>query len=184
MALTPSNMLPLGTPLPAFQLLNTEGKRIASGDFVAAPALLVMFICNHCPYVKHLRQALAQFSADFQKKGVSIVAINSNDVEKYPDDSPPKMALEKQSAGYTFDYLFDETQSVAKAFQAACTPDFFVFDGHQKLAYRGQFDASRPGNSIHPTGSDLAAALDAILAGKAPGAHQKPSIGCNIKWKS
>lgn len=184
MALTPSTMLPLGTKSPAFSLPDTNGKTIALGDFEAAPALLVMFICNHCPFVKHVRSELARLAKDYQPRGVAVVGISSNDAQAFPDDSPEKMALEAQDAGYTFPYLYDESQAVAKAYQAACTPDFFLFDKSRKLIYRGQFDDSRPGNGIPVTGRDLRVALDAVLAGKPISAEQKPSIGCNIKWKT
>ncbi len=184
MAKTPSTMTALGTSAPDFRLPDTQGKLVARDDYRAAPGLLVMFICNHCPYVKHVRDALAAFGRDYQHKGLAIVAISSNDVANYPDDSPAKMAAEAREAGYTFPYLFDESQAVAKAYGAACTPDFFLFDGARKLVYRGQFDDSRPGSGIAVTGRDLRAACDAVLAGKSPAAEQRPSIGCNIKWKS
>jgi peroxiredoxin len=184
MSLTPSTMLPLGTTAPDFRLPDTDDKTVALADFKSAPALLVIFMCNHCPFVKHIRQGLAQLGRDYLPKGVAIVTINSNDVAKYPDDSPAKMKEEVKSAGYQFPYLYDETQAVAKAYQAACTPDIYVFDGQQKLVYRGQFDDSRPGNGKPVTGKDLRAALDAVLAGNFVSSDQKPSIGCNIKWKS
>lgn len=183
MAATPSTMLPLGTAAPIFILPDTTGKRVSSSDFAGAPALLVMFICNHCPFVKHLRSALAQLGRDYQPKGVAIVAISSNDVAGYPADSPEKMVEEHRDAGYTFPYLYDETQEIAKAYQAACTPDFFLFDKNQHLVYRGQFDDSRPSNGLPVTGKDLRAALDAILAGQHVSSDQRPSIGCNIKWR-
>lgn len=183
MALTPSTMLPLGTSAPNFQLPDTGGKTVSLADFKDKAALLVMFICNHCPYVKHLRPGLAQLAQDYQPRGVAIVGINANDVANYPEDSPAKMAAEAQAAGYSFPYLFDETQAVAKAYRAACTPDFFLFDRGRRLVYRGQFDESRPGNGTPVTGKDLRAALDAVLAGKATSTFQAPSIGCNIKWK-
>jgi peroxiredoxin len=184
MALTPSTMLPLGTTAPAFQLPDTNGKTVSLADFENAPALLVLFICNHCPYVKHIRAELANLARDYQAKGVGIVAINSNDAANYRDDSPEKMKQEVKSAGYTFPYLYDETQSVAKAYRAACTPDIFLFDKNLKLAYRGQLDDSRPGNDIPVTGENLRAALDAVLAGTPVAENQNPSIGCNIKWKA
>jgi peroxiredoxin len=184
MALTPSTMLPLDTAAPDFRLPDVEGKSVALADLKDAPALVVLFICNHCPYVKHIRAGLAQFGRDYQPKGVAIVAVNSNDVTNYPEDSPAKMRQEARAAGYTFPYLYDESQAVARAYRAACTPDIYLFDRQQKLVYRGQFDDSRPGNSIPVTGRDLRAALDAVLAGKPVVANQKPSIGCNIKWKS
>lgn len=184
MVLTPSTMLPLGTAAPDFALPDTSGKTVRLADFKNAPALLVMFICNHCPYVKHIREGLAKLARDYQAKGVAIVGISSNDVSTHPDDSPEKMAIEVKSAGYVFPYLYDETQEVAHAYQAACTPDFFLFDASQKLVYRGQLDASRPGNGVPVTGADLRGALDAVLAKKPLAAEQKPSIGCNIKWKA
>lgn len=183
MALTPSTMLPLGTTAPDFQLPDTNGKMVSLVDFKDAPALLVLFICNHCPYVKHIRAELAELGRDYLAKGVAIVAINSNDAVNYRDDSPEKMKQEVKSAGYIFPYLYDETQSVAKAYRAACTPDIFVFDKNLKLVYRGQLDDSRPGNDIPVTGEDLRAALDAVLAGQLIPENQTPSIGCNIKWK-
>lgn len=178
-----STMLPLGTPAPAFRLPNPSGVNVALADFKGAPALLVVFMCNHCPYVRHLREGLAQLARDYQPKAVAVVGINSNDVANYPADSPAKMAQEAAAAGYVFPYLYDETQAVAKAYKAACTPDFFLFDKDQRLAYRGQFDDSRPGNGIPVTGKDIRTALDALLAGRPAPANQKPSIGCNIKWK-
>lgn len=184
MALTPSTMLPLGTAAPDFALPDTLGKTVSLADFSQARALVVMFICNHCPFVKHIRSGLAQLVKDYQPRGVAAVGISSNDVVNYPDDSPAKMAVEAREAGYTFPYLYDETQSVARAYQAACTPEFYVFDRDRKLVYRGQLDDSRPGNGIPVTGSDLRAALDAILAGRPVAAQQKPSIGCNIKWQA
>ena len=156
---------------------------VALADFAKNPALVVMFICNHCPYVQHIRAGLAAFGRDYQPKGVGVVALSANDVADYPEDSPAKMKAEAKAAGYTFPYLFDETQAVAKAYRAACTPDLYVFDRSRKLVYRGQFDDSRPGNGRPVTGADLRAACDAVLAGRAPAADQKPSIGCNIKWK-
>jgi peroxiredoxin len=177
-----STMLPLGTAAPDFQLPDTNGKRVSLADFQGKP-LLVMFICNHCPYVKHIRAGLAQFGRDYLPKGAAIVAISSNDVANYPQDGPDKMKLEAQEAGYTFPYLHDDSQAVAKAYRAACTPDFYLFDKEHRLAYRGQFDDSRPGNGLPVTGKDLRAALEAVLAGKPASANQKASIGCNIKWK-
>jgi len=190
MALTPSTMLELGTEAPDFALPDTEGHTIKKENFRGP--LLVMFICNHCPYVKHVADELARLGKDYMPKGVGIVAIMSNDVENYPDDSPEKMKAEKASRGYPFPYLYDESQDVAKAYTAACTPDFFLFDADHKLVYRGQLDDTRPerissgnydssGNEAN--GKDLRAALDAVLAGEKPGGEQKPSMGCNIKWK-
>jgi peroxiredoxin len=178
-----STMLPLGTPAPEFRLPDAQGELVSLSDFRSAPALLVMFICNHCPYVKHIRSGLAQLARDYLPRGVAVVAISANDAGHYPDDSPANMAREAKSAGYLFPYLYDETQAVAKAYRAACTPDFFLFDGNQRLVYRGQFDGSRPGNGSPVTGQDLRAALDAVLAGKPASSSQKASIGCNIKWK-
>ena len=184
MALTPSTMLPLGTTAPEFKLPDTTGKTVSLGDFEDKPALLVLFICNHCPYVKHIRAGLAQLARDYLPRGVAIVGINSNDVANYPDDNPARMKEEVKSAGYLFPYLYDETQAVAKAYRAACTPDIYLFDQERKLVYRGQMDDSRPGNGIPVTGKDLRAALDATLAGKPASPNQKASMGCNIKWKA
>lgn len=184
MALTPSTMLRLGTTAPDFKLPDTDGKTVALTDFKDKSALLVLFICNHCPYVKHIRAGLAELARDYKSRSVAIVAINSNDVANYPDDSPAKMKEEVRTAHYTFPYLYDETQAVAKAYRAACTPDLYLFDQHRKLVYRGQFDDSRPGNGIPVTGKDMRAALDALLTGKPVSANQKASMGCNIKWKS
>jgi peroxiredoxin len=178
-----STMLPLGTPAPDFRLPDTTGKEVGLADFKAAPALLVVFMCNHCPYVKHIRGGLAHLARDYQSRGVAVVGINANDVANYPADSPAKMAEELKAAGYTFPYLYDESQAVAKAYRAACTPDFYVFDAAQRLVYRGQLDDSRPGNNLPVTGRDVRAALDAALAGRPVSPHQKSSIGCNIKWK-
>lgn len=183
MALTPSTMLPLGTAAPDFRLPDTEGRMIELDDFDGAPALLVAFICNHCPYVKHVRGELAALASEYQQMGVAIVGINSNDAENYPDDSPAMMVREKAEVGYRFPYLYDESQAVARAYQAACTPDFFLFDRDRKLVYRGQLDGSRPGNGVPVTGQDLRAALDAVLAGRPVAVEQRPSLGCNIKWK-
>jgi peroxiredoxin len=177
-------MLPLGTPAPDFRLPDPGGKMVALGDFQSAPALAVLFICNHCPYVKHIQAGLAQFAREAQARGAAVVAISSNDVENYPADSPVKMAQEAKAAGYTFPYLYDESQAAAQAYRAACTPDIFLFDAARKLVYRGQFDDSRPGNGLPVTGRDLRAALDSALAGKPPLARQVPSVGCNIKWKT
>lgn len=182
MALTPSTMLSLGTLAPDFRLQETEGKLVQLSDFAGSPALVVAFICNHCPFVKHIREGLAEFGRDMKSAGVAVVAISANDTVTHPADSPEKMLLEKKAAGYEFPYLFDADQSVAAAYHAACTPDFFLFDGQNKLVYRGQFDDSRPGNGLPVTGADLRAAVAAVLAGQSPLADQKPSIGCNIKW--
>ena len=183
MAATPSTMSPLGTAAPDFKLSDPQGKMIALSDFAGARALLVMFICNHCPFVKHIAHGLVDLGNVYQSKGVAVVAINSNDVEKHPDDRPLMMAEEVVSRGYTFPYLFDETQETAKAYRAACTPDFFVYDQDRKLVYRGQLDDSRPSNDMPVTGADLRAALDAVIEGRPVNEDQKPSIGCNIKWK-
>lgn len=183
MPATPSTMVPLGTPAPDFRLPDTDGKQVSLADFSSAPALLVAFICNHCPFVKHIQTAFAYLAREYQAKGVAVVAINSNDVANHPDDSPAKMVEEKKAAGYTFPYLYDESQKIAQGYRAACTPDFFLFDKDRKLVYRGQMDASRPGNGKANDGSDLRSALDAVLTGKKPSPEQVPSIGCNIKWK-
>jgi len=177
-------MLPLGTTAPDFKLPDTSGKIVSLADFEEKPALVVVFMCNHCPYVKHIRAGLAQLARDYAPRGAALVGINANDAANYPEDSPAKMALEVKSAGYIFPYLYDETQAMAKAYRAACTPDIYLFDKNRKLVYRGQFDDSRPGNGIPVTGKDLRAALDAVLGGKPVAADQKASIGCNIKWKS
>jgi peroxiredoxin len=176
-------MLPLGTKAPAFELPEPGGTTVSISDFKDAPALLVVFMCNHCPYVKHIRDTLVQLVKEYQARGVAVVAINANDVDAYPDDSPEAMVREAQTYGYTFPYLYDQTQEVAKAYKAACTPDFFLFDGDRGLVYRGQMDSSRPGNDKPLTGKDLRAALDAVLAGGQVNPQQKPSMGCNIKWK-
>lgn len=183
MVKTASTMLPLGTAAPDFSLPDVTGKKVSPADFAGAPALLVMFICNHCPFVKHVAGGVAQLARDYQQRGAAVVAVNANDVETYPEDSPEKMAAEVKQRGYTFPYLYDATQEAARAYRAACTPDFFVFDKERKLVYRGQMDSSRPSNDIPVTGEDLRAALDAVLAGKPVLKDQKPSIGCNIKWK-
>lgn len=182
MVLTPSTMLPLGTPAPDFTLPDANGKTVRLADFAGKP-VLVAFICNHCPYVKHVAEGFAKLAKEYESRGVAVVGINSNDIEKYPDDSPAKMKDEVQLRGYTFPYLLDESQQVAQAYRAACTPDFYVFDKNHQLAYRGQLDGSRPGNEIPVTGADLRTALDAVLAGQATPEKQLPSIGCNIKWK-
>jgi peroxiredoxin len=182
MVKTASTMLPLGTKAPAFSLPNVDGKTVSLSDFAGRKGLVVMFICNHCPFVKHLRSALAEFAKEYQVKGLGVVGICSNDVATHPDDSPAKMVEEARAAGYTFPYLYDATQAVAQAYKAACTPDFFLFNGDMALVYRGQFDASRPGNGKPITGADLRAAVDAVLTGKPPLIEQRPSIGCNIKW--
>ena len=177
-------MLPLGTAASDFKLPDTNGKLVTLADFAERPALLVTFICNHCPYVKHVRAELARLGRDYLARGVGMVGINSNDAENYPEDSPTKMAKEAKAASYGFPYLFDESQAVARAYRAACTPDFFLFDERRQLVYRGQLDDSRPGNGVPVTGADLRTALDALLAGAPIPREQKPSLGCNIKWKA
>ncbi|MEO1495629.1 MAG: thioredoxin family protein [Planctomycetota bacterium] len=183
MVRTPSTMQPLGSPASEFSLPNVDGSTVSLADFAGKP-LLVMFMCNHCPFVIHLADALAAFAAEYQAKGLAVVGISSNDVGGYPADSPEQMVAEAEARGYVFPYLYDETQGVAKAYQAACTPDFFLYDNEHKLAYRGQFDATRPDSGQAPTGVDLRAACDAVLAGQPTPAEQLPSIGCNIKWKA
>jgi peroxiredoxin len=184
MVKTASTMLPLGTQAPDFSLPDTEGKTVSPGDFADAPALLVVFMCNHCPYVKHVAEGLAKLAKEYQDRGVAVVGINANDVASFPDDAPDKMAQEVNRRGYTFPYLYDENQEVAKKYRAACTPDFYVFDGRRRLVYRGQMDDSRPESGVEVTGTDLRAALDAVLAGEPVTEDQKPSLGCNIKWKA
>lgn len=182
MVKTASTMLPLGTKAPHFSLPNVDGKTVSVNDFEDAKGLVVIFMCNHCPFVKHLQAGLAQFAKEYQAKGIAVVGISSNDITTHPDDGPAKMAAEAKAAGYTFPYLYDATQQVAVAYKAACTPDFYLFDRNRALVYRGQFDASRPANGIPVTGSDLRRAVDHMLAGKTPLVEQRPSIGCNIKW--
>jgi peroxiredoxin len=184
MVKTASTMLELGTTAPSFSLPNVDGRIVSLDDFRSAPALVVMFICNHCPFVKHLATELASFGREVQNQGGAVVAISSNDVQTYPQDGPEAMRQEAANLGYAFPYLFDETQEVARAYRAACTPDFFVFDRNQKLTYRGQFDASRPKTTTPITGNDLRAAVRATLAGTPVPEPQYPSIGCNIKWKA
>lgn len=184
MARTPSVMIALGSSLPAFRLENTvDGKWISDTDFSQRP-ILVMFLCNHCPFVKHIREKISEIGNEFQKKGFGVVAISANDPAGYPQDGPEKMKEEAIEAGYEFPYLFDASQEVAKSFQAACTPDFFVYDKEHRLAYRGQFDGSRPGNSVAVSGADLRASMLAIFDGKKPSEKQVPSLGCNIKWRA
>ena len=183
MPATPSTMRELGTPMPSFRLPDAGGAILSSEQFRGAAGLLVVFICPHCPFVRHIRNEFARFSHEYQARGLPIVGINSNDIVAFPEDSPEGMKKEIEEAGYTFPYLFDESQAVAKAFRAACTPDFFLFDRDRKLVYRGQFDDSRPGNPVPITGSDVRAAADALLEGRTPSPKQKGSIGCNIKWK-
>lgn len=184
MARTPSTMLPLGTAAPDFKLMNVDGREVALADFAGKPALLVMFMCNHCPFVVHVADELARLGSEYIGRGVAVVGINSNDTATHPADSPERMVAEAEERGYQFPYLFDETQAVAKAYRAACTPDFFLFDQDRKLVYRGQLDDSRPGSGVPVTGKDLRAALDAVLGGKKPAEEQRASLGCNIKWKA
>jgi peroxiredoxin len=183
MALTESMMLELGTMAPDFALPDVvSGKTVRRDDFRGQNGLLVMFICTHCPYVKHIERELAQLGADYAGK-MGIVAISSNDAENYPEDSPEGLKAQAQRLGFKFPYLYDESQAVARSYDAACTPDIYLFNKDFKLVYRGQFDGSRPGNGIPVTGKDLRAAMDAVLRGEKPSADQKASIGCNIKWK-
>jgi len=184
MALTPSNMIPLGTPAPRFSLGDEiSGKMITLEDYLGKKAVVVMFICNHCPYVKHIHEGLVKFTHSFEKnKDVAFIAINSNDAKNYPEDSPQKMKVIGEKLGFNFPYCFDESQETAKAYQAACTPDFYILDSQLKVAYRGQMDDSRPGNGIPVSGNDLKAAIEALLSGQPLSSNQKASIGCNIKW--
>ena len=183
MARTPSTMLALGTSAPEFSLLNPAANtQVSLSDFSGKP-LLVAFICNHCPYVILIKEAFTQFAKEYQAKGLEVVAINANDVANYPDDSPEKMVEDIKTFDYSFPYLFDETQQTATAYQAACTPDFFMFDANHKLYYRGQFDNARPNTDIPVTGADMRNAADRLLAGKKAPEEQKASLGCNIKWK-
>jgi peroxiredoxin len=179
---TPSTMLDLGTPLPSFSLPDFNGKVVSDADFKGSKALLIAFICEHCPFVRHVRSEFARFAKEYDAKGLKVVAIMSNSIEEFPQDGPEGMKKEAQEAGYVFPYLFDKDQNVAKAFKAACTPDLFLFDSNRRLVYRGQFDGSRPKNNVPVTGADLRAAADAVLAGNAPSETQRPSMGCNIKW--
>ena len=184
MALTESTMLELGTEAPAFRLPDVvSGKTISLSVFTGKPALLVMFICRHCPYVQHVKAELARLGRDYTTKSVGIVAISSNDAADYPDDAPERLTAMAQEEGFVFPLCYDETQVVAKAYTAACTPDFFLFNKERQLVYRGQLDDSRPGNGRPVTGKDLRAAIDAVLAGTPVNAQQRPSVGCNIKWK-
>ncbi|SFU43792.1 Peroxiredoxin [Pustulibacterium marinum] len=185
MARTPSNMLPLGTEAPDFSLLNTVDQNTLSlTDIKGEKGTVIMFICNHCPFVKHVDDGMISLANDYVPKGISFAAISSNDVENYPDDSPELMKKTAEELGYPFPYLYDETQEVAKAYDAACTPDFYIFDKDLKLVYRGQLDGSRPQNGIPVTGEDMRTALDALLSGNEILTLQKPSLGCNIKWKN
>jgi len=184
MAETPSNMLPLGSKAPAFTLTDTRSNKLVSlQDYQSSVATVIMFLCNHCPYVKHIQTKLVEVAKAYQQKGVTFIAISSNDVQKYPADSPEKMRIEAENFGYSFPYLYDEKQEVAKAYHAACTPDFYIFDKDLLCVYRGCFDGSTPGNNQPVTGNDLKNALDNILAGKAVSTDQRASLGCNIKWK-
>jgi peroxiredoxin len=183
MAATPSTMLALGTPLPSFALPDLDGTTITSEQFAGAPGLLVAFLCTHCPYVKHIKREFARFAREYRARGLAVVGVVSNDATTHPDDGPAGMARDAREQGYDFPYLHDETQQVAQAFKAACTPDLFLFDRDMRLVYRGQFDDSRPGNNRPVTGADLRAAADAVLAGSQVPVDQKASIGCNIKWK-
>src|SRR3954471_3516623 len=183
MARTPSRMLPLGTEIPAFFLPDAVSGAVVSSTALIGKPAVVFFICNHCPFVKHIRSGLSDFGRYCREQGVGMVAISSNDASAYPADAPPAMAVEAAEAGYVFPYLYDESQAVARAFDAACTPDLYIFDARGKLAYRGQFDGARPGNDVPVTGSDARAAVAALLAGSAPISEQIPSIGCNVKWK-
>jgi peroxiredoxin len=183
MSATPSTMLELGTTLPPFRLRDLDGKAVTSQDFGNARGLLVAFICPHCPFVRHVRAEFARAAAELGRRGIAVIAINSNDVAAFPEDDPAGMRKEAEEAGYTFPYLFDDTQEVAKAFQAACTPDFFLFDSRQRLVYRGQFDDSRPQSDVPVTGRDVRGAVDALLDGHPIPGVQRPSLGCNIKWK-
>ena len=184
MAATPSVMIPLGTSAYDFRLPDTvSGKQVSLNDAKGSAATVIMFICNHCPYVKLLNEAIVNTARQYQNKGINFIAISSNDVAQYPDDGPAEMKKTAAQLGYIFPYLYDESQQVARAYDAACTPDFFVFDKELKLVYRGQFDDARPGNNKTPDGKDLRAALEAILANSPVSEDQRPSIGCNIKWK-
>ena len=183
MALTESTMLPLGTAAPAFSLPDFAGRMHTFDANSDGKAFLVMFICNHCPFVKHLKPGLARLGRDYEGR-VAMYAINSNDATTHPADGPERMREDATAFGYVFPYLVDETQDVARAYRAACTPEFYLFDASRKLAYRGQFDDSRPGNGIEPTGADLRNAIDAVLAGRQPDEDQKPGVGCNIKWRA
>jgi len=183
MVRTPSTMLPIGTLAPDFELPNVDGRMVDYAAAAGPKGTVVMFICNHCPFVKHVADELARLGRDAVREGIGVVAINANDVAAHPADSPEQMVREAEERGYQFPYLYDDSQEVAKAYQAACTPDFYVFDADRKLVYRGQFDSSRPGSGVPVTGDDVRRALAALLAGSPPVADQIPSLGCNIKWK-
>lgn len=183
MARTPSNMLPLGTEAPNFELLDTvSGQTLGLEGLQGEKGTVVMFICNHCPFVIHVNPEISRLGKEYEKQGIGFIAISSNDVGNYPQDAPHLMTKVAKEEGYSFPYLYDETQEVAKAYDAACTPDFYLFDAHLKLVYRGQLDDSRPGNGLPLNGKDLRNALDALLQGTEIETVQKPSIGCNIKW--
>lgn len=183
MAATESTMLELGTPAPDFDLPDPAGKRFRLDDFADAEGLVVAFICNHCPFVKHIREELAEYAREYAGRGIAMVAINANDFVNYSGDTPERMQEEAERFGYSFPYVYDESQEVAKAYRAACTPEFYLFDGDRELVYRGRFDAATPGNDEPVTGEDLRRATEALLAGRKPEADQHPGIGCNIKWK-
>ena len=183
MVRTPSMMVPLGSVAPSFVLPDPSGRKVSDRDFADAPGLLVVFWCNHCPFVKHVREGFVRFAREYGERGLAIVAINSNDADTVPADAPERMAEEARIHGFPFPYLVDETQRVAKAYQAACTPDFFLFDRERRLVYRGQFDDARPGSDVEVTGADLRIAADAVLEGRIPDQRQRPALGCNIKWK-
>jgi len=184
MVRTPSMMVPLGTRAHDFSLLNVDGRMVGLQDVAGPKGTLVMFLCNHCPFVKHVADQLVQLGRDYLPRGIGMTAISSNDVSTHPADSPEQMVHEAEERGYPYPYLYDASQEVAKAYHAACTPDFFLFNASQELVYRGQLDSSRPGNDVPVSGQDLRAAIDALLAGGKPSATQTPSIGCNIKWKA
>lgn len=184
MVKTASVMLPLGTEAPDFRLPDFDGRVVSRDDFRGKQGLLVVFMCNHCPFVKHVAAQLSQIGDEYQAKGIGMVGISSNDINSHPDDAPDKMKIEAAEQGYRFPYLYDETQSVAQSYRAACTPDFYLFDAQLKLVYRGQLDETRPKQGNAATGKDLRAALDALLAGQEQPQPQRPSIGCNIKWKA
>lgn len=184
MAVESSKELPLGAKAPDFALPDTISDRtIRLTDFAASPAVLVTFICNHCPYVIHIRPALVEFAREYQPRGLAVIAISANDPQTHPDDAPEQMKLQAKKSGFSFPYLFDHTQQTAKDYQAVCTPEFYLFDSNQQLAYRGRFDASRPNSQVPVTGAELRAAADAVLAGRPAPADQKPSVGCSIKWR-
>jgi len=184
MVLTPANAREPGTAAPPFRLPDPDGRVVALDDLSDARGLLVAFWCNHCPFVKHIKRGFAEFAREYRDRGLAIVAINANDTDAYPADAPDKMKADIDAFGYTFHYLIDASQNVARAYDAACTPDFYLFDGERKLAYHGQFDASRPKNEVPVTGADLRAAADAVLSGQKVPGEQVPSIGCNIKWRT